>query len=468
MNQARKLTVIKNDLEERLTIIRPELNLEQWLLWQPANARDKEGKPVLQAKVLEKEIDLPNGQRVIARVTADFSSFGALTTEDQKTLYALVKTWEEKGEDFFKPTYFSVTQLLQTLKRKRGGNSVPALIKSLRRLRSNHVHLEHSFLDAESGERVTTIEDPITILSELKVVSRGKNGKPVRDEGYFKFHPLILKNLAANFRKPVLIDVVLSLKNDVAQLIYSYVDRQLTFNTKHKIRSENLFQEIGLERKAYKYASQRKQTLDRTLSELTGKRLSSGGTIKRAALEPTKDKKDLNVVFEKSTRLQAPPSAKKEKRSEDGPSQKPGPAAPPDPLRADDDRAGAEDALIARRVERLVEAGFVENAAAHLASKYPDECDQQLDALPSRNFSKVNDRVAWLRCAIEQGYALPASPEQGSAAKHEKAQKAAECPFCNDSGTPGMRRIINEKYPRGAWKECSHDPETESNFMSAD
>jgi hypothetical protein len=345
---------------------------------------------------------------------------------------------------------------------------VPALIKSLRRLRSNHVHLEHSFLDAESGERVTTIEDPITILSELKVVSRGKNGKPVRDEGYFKFHPLILKNLAANFRKPVLIDVVLSLKNDVAQLIYSYVDRQLTFNTKHKIRSENLFQEIGLERKAYKYASQRKQTLDRTLSELTGKRLSSGGTIKRAALEPTKDKKDLNVVFEKSTRLQAPPSAKKEKRSEDGPSQKPGPAAPPDPLRADDDRAGAEDALIARRVERLVEAGFVENAAAHLASKYPDECDRQLDALPSRNFSKVNDRVAWLRCAIEQGYALPASPEQGSAAKHEKAQKAADCPFCNDSGTPGMRRIINEKYPRGAWKECSHDPEAESNFTSAD
>jgi hypothetical protein len=115
----------------------------------------------------------------------------------------------------------------------------------------------------------------------------------------------------------------------------------------------------------------------------------------------------------------------------------------------------------------LVDAGFGKSVATDLASKYPDECDRQLDALPSRNLTKVNDRVAWLRCAIEKGYSLPISPEQGTATKQEKTQKAAGCPFCKDSATPGMRRIASEKYPNGAWKDCSHDPEIEGKYTPA-
>jgi hypothetical protein len=317
MSRTQALRVIKSDREEKPAVIRPELNLEQWLLWQPANARGKERQPIFEAKVLEKELVLSDGTTVTARVTADYTSFGALTTEDQKTLYGLVKIWEGKGEEYFNQTYFSIALLLKALKRKRGGNSVPALIKSLRRLRSNPIHLEHSFLDAESGERVSTIENPVTILAELKIIQRAKHGKPVRDAGYFKFHPLILKNLAQNYRKPVLIDVVLSLKGDVSQLIYSYIDRQLTNAEKFKIRSENLFREIGLERASYRYLSKRKETLERALSELPGKLLSGGGLIRRAALEPTKDRKDFNIIFEKGARVRALPSPKAEEKPGD-------------------------------------------------------------------------------------------------------------------------------------------------------
>jgi hypothetical protein len=164
------------------------------------------------------------------------------------------------------------------------------------------------------------------------------------------------------------------------------------------------------------------------------------------------------------------PKAKREYREFNGRKEEPAPRrlTPATAPKADADHASVEDPEMAHRIERLVEAGFGTSAASDLASKHADECDRQLNALPLRNLSKVNDRAAWLRCAIEQGYALPVSPEQGSEAKQEKVQKAAECPFCKDSATPEHRRIVAEKYPRGAWKPCTHDPEQESKFTSAD
>jgi hypothetical protein len=73
----------------------------------------------------------------------------------------------------------------------------------------------------------------------------------------------------------------------------------------------------------------------------------------------------------------------------------------------------------------------------------------------------VENRVGFLFAAIERGGARKAAAEKQS-------QKATECSFCKDSGPPGMRRIISKKYPCGAWKWCSHDPEKESKFVPAD
>src|SRR5262249_32495877 len=128
-------------------------------------------------------------------------------------------------------------------------------------------------------------------------------------------------------------------------------------------------------------------------------------------------------------------------------------------------------------VERLVAAGFGESAATSLASEYPDECDRQLDALPLRDMSDKPNPVGWLRCAIREGYSTPAAPEEGSpvalaagqkqaASKQANAEKASSCPFCRDSELPGQRYIKDARYPNGAWKECSHDPEKEARYVS--
>src|SRR5258707_5151451 len=70
--------------------IRPELNIEKWpAIGSPAYSHNL---PV--ARTLEREHTIADGTRVRARVEVGFSHLGELTTEDQKTYYALVKQWE--------------------------------------------------------------------------------------------------------------------------------------------------------------------------------------------------------------------------------------------------------------------------------------------------------------------------------------------------------------------------------------
>ena len=155
------------------------------------------------------------------------------------------------------------------------------------------------------------------------------------------------------------------------------------------------------------------------------------------------------------------------------------PATSPDPPRGTADRAGAvvKDPLMARRVERLMATGFGRSAATDLAAEYPDECDRQLDALPLRDMSDKPNPVGWLRCAIRERYSTPAAPEEGSPvalaaeqkqaeAKQANADGAKNCPFCKDSYAHGMRRVITKKYPNGAMRQCTHDPEKEATFQS--
>jgi hypothetical protein len=139
------------------------------------------------------------------------------------------------------------------------------------------------------------------------------------------------------------------------------------------------------------------------------------------------------------------------------------PPAPPIPLDSGrgPDRVSVDDPLVAR----LVTVGFGASTAQYLVDNHREECQRQLDVLPSRDLSKVRDSVAWLRRAIEQGYDVPVE----IAEKQERADavvKATDCKFCKDSMVRGMRWIIDKANPRGAWKRCTHDPGIENAFPS--
>ena len=74
-----------SDLPEK---IRPELNIEKWAIWQPANARTE-----LRERVFERTIEAADGSKVTAKLTVAPTTKGNLTTRDQRVYYALNVQW---------------------------------------------------------------------------------------------------------------------------------------------------------------------------------------------------------------------------------------------------------------------------------------------------------------------------------------------------------------------------------------
>jgi hypothetical protein len=284
-------------LEEK---VRPDLNLEKWSIWQPAKSKSQPKE-----RVIRREIELPNGDRVLAEVEVGFTNKGVLTTEDQKTLYALLKIWEDKGKAN-DPTFYSLRKLSKILKKRWGTNVINATSQSLLRLRITPLIWKNSYLDSTEKNYVEVL-DPFNILSELKIIRRKDNEQHTTQEfGYFKFNDFILRNILNGHTKPVMLDTVLSFRSEIAQLLYTHIDLIMARRDHYERKTRELFfDDLGLEGKAYNNASNRKQKLMPALKELHGVRLSTG-YITSITLERTKDGKDYKIVVDKDEQQQLP------------------------------------------------------------------------------------------------------------------------------------------------------------------
>ena len=144
------------------------------------------------------------------------------------------------------------------------------------------------------------------ILADLKIIKRRVDGHITREAGYFKFNDFILKNIFNNYSKPVLLEVVLSFKSEIAQLLYTHLDLMLARRTTYERKTRELFDDLGLDGKAYRNVSNRVQKLKPALEELTGVRLSTGFIVS-ATLEKTADGKDYKIVIVKDSQQQLKP-----------------------------------------------------------------------------------------------------------------------------------------------------------------
>lgn len=282
----------KQNTNTALQKIRPELNLEKWTIWKPSKSPAKE----LKAQIIKRDIVLDDGSRVKSKVKVGFTDDGQLTTEDRKTYYALIKMWYDKG----RPTeqvFLSLRQLAKILNKKWGSNVIEATSQSLLRLRTIPFTWENSYFNASTGE-TEEILTAFNILSDLKIHKAKKHGHTTKEAGYFKFNDHILNNLLANYTKPLLLDVILNFKSEIAQLLYTYLDLIMADKICYERRSEGLFQDLGLEGKSYKNPSKRKQNLINPLKELQGVQLTTG-ILTEARIEQTKDEKDFKLVFRK-------------------------------------------------------------------------------------------------------------------------------------------------------------------------
>jgi len=58
--------------------------------------------------------------------------------------------------------------------------------------------------------------------------------------------------------------------------------------------------------------------------------------------------------------------------------------------------------------------------------------------------------------------------QAGRRAADAAAARGADCAYCRDSLVRQQRFIKTTKQPRGAWKDCTHDPQIEDKFPAAD
>ena len=275
--------------------IRPDLNLEKWALWQPAKSRNKK------TRVLVREITNDSGESVIAEVTIGYvDRIGTITTEDQKTCYALIKIWEDNGWPIT-PTFFSLKKLSRVKKKGWGRNVIDAETHSLTRLRTVPLILKNAYYNSATKETFETL-DAFNILSDLKIIKRKIDGHVTKEAGYFKFNDYILNNLQNNYTKPLLLEVVLGFKSEIAQILYTYLDLIMARRNYYERKTKELFDDLGLAGEVeYRYPSGRKRQLEKALNELKGVRLTTG-VITTIALERTKDGTDYKLIVQKSAR----------------------------------------------------------------------------------------------------------------------------------------------------------------------
>lgn len=133
-----------------------------------------------------------------------------------------------------------------------------------------------------------------------------------------------------------------------------------------------------------------------------------------------------------------------------------------------EDRAPADmDPL----VEQLLQFGVSEARARELVNGHREAAEAQIAAYPYRDPGKPKKNAAgWLIAAIEGNFTLPVAyleeQEKKRRAANSTAAKAAaaECQYCDQKG---WRRVRTPKYPDGAMKQCTHDPETEAKYPNA-
>jgi hypothetical protein len=278
--------------------IRPDLNLEKWSIWQPSKSKIKP-----RARTFQREIVLADGKKVSAEVEVGFTQKGMLTTEDQKTFYALIKIWEDKGKPT-EQTFYSSRGLARILHKGWGTNVIDATDQSLLRLRMTPLIWRNSYHDSSRKDVIEQL-DPFNILSDLKIVRRKTDGHNAHEYGYFKFNDFILNNLLNNYTKPLLLEVVLGFKSELAQILYTHLDLIMARRDHYERKTKELFEDLGLEGESYKHPSKRRQVLLNPITELNGVHLSTG-VITSITIARTKDDSDFKLIVRKSAHVSLP------------------------------------------------------------------------------------------------------------------------------------------------------------------
>lgn len=428
----------KQEKNMPMTVIRPEMNLEKWpAIWTPAQSRTK---PKLRG--FERTNILEDGSIVLCSVTIDPSlQYGNLTTEDLKVWYGLLYLWEEAGKP--EALIFSLNKLAKVLKRAWNDETGNSLKKSLKRLSRNTFSWVNSYYD-NSTKKTLKVLNEFHILSELQIATVSERQKINNEQCICKFSELLYYNLLNSYTKPVYFDEVLKIKSGVAQLIYKYLELVMYDKIYYERKSENLFDDIGLDSEEYKKPSARKRILLIAIKEL--KEIPFPGGILEIGLELTKDKWDWKLTVKKT-----PVEANKTKKTSrlKQPRQ--------EPVK---ESISLQEEIVNYFLERF--------GLRREASKAELGKAKEFIEIHQLNFELAKYIVDYAKCAaVETNYTpknfsgIAQYVEQALAqcqAKQSKSrikEEITKCCFCNDDGFIGVINNLGQR----ATMRCPHNAE---------
>lgn len=300
-----KLFVIDKTKNLVPNVIRQELNIEQYPIF--TTSANKSGKRIIEIKEIE---DNYGNTRKGKIAIGNYSEVGVLRVFDYKVLCVLTQMWEQAG----KPradikVYFTMNNLAKRLGFSHNKRGFSLIRKSLTRLVQVPICWENSFKRKGDESPITSITDFI-FLPVCNVFKQDKKRKKFFEKSYFSLSPYIVKNLENRYSKPLLLSAILSLKSEIAVLLYSYLDRMLYKNSLLKISTRKIFEDLALTE--YTYKSDRKRKLELALNELkTVCFYSFNGKID-FKFQANKIGDDWNIIIRKTARkeLSAPENTK--------------------------------------------------------------------------------------------------------------------------------------------------------------
>jgi hypothetical protein len=423
------------------TIVRPELNLEKWFaIWTPSQSRTK-----ARLRILEKKKTGEDGSFTLQKVKINPSlEYGNLTTEDQKTWYALLVLWEKAGKP--QKLIFSLRELAKTLKRTWSTKVRNALKESLLRLNISVFSWVNSYYDSKTKQTLEIL-DSFQIISRLVIARAEQNINS--EQCICQFSDPLYQNLLINYTKPTSFDTILNFKSGVAQLIYKYLELVMQDKTYYERRSENLFDDIGLDDNEYKWLSARKRILLVAIQEL--KKIPFPCGILQVSIEETVDKSDWKLVVRKLSVKSEISKVKKAKEI------------------AQVEEIIEEAAKETLSLKQQTLNYFLERFGLRRdATKAELEKAEELIKTHQLDFEKARQFIDYAKCAaIETNY-KPKNfngivqyveealrQQQPEKIKAQLKEKTKKCNFCNEEGLLG---VIQPSGRRGTLY-CPHDVE---------
>lgn len=273
-----------------------ELNIAKFssFIFTPSHARND-----APARVKTWVIDI-KGKKALAKILVEPVDRQILNTFDYRTYLTLQKLWWERPRDPEEGwTAIRLRELARIMKLGWGKKQLLLLKRSLRSLRKVPITWQYSFFDKDAG-RHHRFEEPINLLSKLRIYeSRNLRSRSNGYEGvsYFRFNEQIEKNLLRQHTKPVLVDVVMEIRGEIALTLYAFLDVVMADKFTWQRRAARLLEEDLFVRGKYVWPSERLRLIRRAVEELEGKPISTG--ILRLAMVKTKDDRDYKLIVKK-------------------------------------------------------------------------------------------------------------------------------------------------------------------------